>query len=212
MKEVIKMFSDFEKEFKNNKSVVKEKFEINETPADASLIAVQKELNRIEPTVLNFYEAANGVEIKWTAVDSSMLDSEMLGRVKINPFLQVIKDWSGVVFFDKTPRDSEIRKFFPLDFFADEAVVGFCTKEGWRNMLYLYRFDDELVPLQVTFHSYLQLLIKAKGTFYWQYLILEIIQKKENEVSKRIKKYLSQLFPDFSFAAFEKLFNQLQIK
>ena len=77
--------------------------------------------------------------------------------------------------------DSVRRKFFPLDFFADEAAAGFCNMEGWRNMVYLYQFEGELIPLQVNFKSYLELMLKAKGCFYWQYLIWEIIDKEENE-------------------------------
>lgn len=212
MKEITGMLASFEKELDKNDAIVKKQFEAINPPAEASLIEVQKELGTIEPTVLDFYETLNGIVIKWNAADKKMLANEMTGSVKVNSFLNVVKDWSGVVYFGKEPEDSPILEFFPLDFFADEAAVGFCTMEGWGSMMYLYRFDNELIPLQVDFHSYLELLIKAKGTFYWQYLILEILQKKENEVSKRIKKYLPQLFPDFSFAAFEQLFDKLKIK
>ena len=212
MKETIQSVMAFETEIANNNLLEKVKFEYADIPADASLISIQKELQRIEPSVLDFYEAANGFEIKWQAVDKEIRKHEMTGSIKVNPFLQVVKDWNGVVFFDQEPADSPVRKFFPLDFFADEAAVGFCTKEGWRNMLYLYQFDGELVPLYVSFESYLQLMLKAKGCFYWQYLILELIKREENEVSQRIKKYLPSLFTNFSFSEFEKLFTQLRIK
>ena len=134
----------------------------------------------------------------------------MIGSVRVNPFLQVVKDWNGVVFFDNQPNDAVIRDFYPLDFFADEAAVGFCTREGWRNILYLYQFDGDLIPLHVNFQSYLQLMLQAKGCIYWQYLIIELVKKEENEVSARIKKYLPGLFSDFSFSLFEKLFNELR--
>ena len=165
MKDIIVMLAAFEKEIDSNDSIVKEKFEIIKTPANASLVKAQRDLNMIEPTVLDFYEAANGLAVKWKAKDAKMLANEMMGSVKINSFINVVKDWSGVVFFGSEPDDSPLLEFFPLDFFADEATVGFCTQEGWRNSLYLYRFDNELVSLQVTFHAYLQLLLRPKELF-----------------------------------------------
>jgi hypothetical protein len=169
-------------------------------------------LKRIESTVLDYYELNNGINIQWKSADTELLQNEMVGTVKVNAFSQVVKDWDGVVFFDADAADSERRKFFPLDFFADEAAAGFCTKEGWRNMLYLFRFEGDLIPLYVNFKSYLQLMLIAKGTIYWQYLVVELTSGQENEVSARIKKYLPSVFPDFSFQSFENLFNELRIK
>ena len=79
-------------------------------------------------------------------------------------------------------------------------------------MMYLFKFEDALISLYVNFQGYLELMIKAKGTFYWQYLILDILEKKENAVSARIKENLPKIFPDFSFVEFEKLFKKLKLK
>lgn len=211
MKDIIDRIILFEKELDSNKLVVKEKFELISQPADASQLSIQRELKRIEPSVLDFYEIANGLEVKWEAVDPALKESDMVGRIKINSFKQVVKDWSGVVFFDRDPADSPRRKFFPLDFFADEAAVGFSTMEGWRNMVYLYKFEGDLIPLYVNFESYLSLMIQTRGCYYWQYLILEILEKQENVMSGRIKQFLPQLFPDFTFDAFQRSFNELRI-
>jgi hypothetical protein len=212
MKQIIEQFVAFEKEFDSSKQVVKEKFELISDPADASQLSIQRELGRIEPSVLDFYEVANGIKVQWKAADQKFVNEEMIGSVKINPFSQVVKDWSGVVFFDKDGADSPRRKFFPLDFFADEAAAGFCTKEGMRDMIYLYRFEGDLIPLYVNFSSYLQLLLQAKGCYYWQYLIVAIVDKNENAVSERIRQFLPQVFPDFDFNRFRDLFEKLMIK
>ena len=66
MKEIIEKFMAFEKELDNNKMVVKEKFACINHPVEHSLLKVQRELNRIEPTVLDFYETANGIDAKCT--------------------------------------------------------------------------------------------------------------------------------------------------
>lgn len=212
MKDIIDKFILFEKELDGNKLIVKEKFELINQPADASQLAIQRELKRIEASVLDFYVIANGIEVKWGPVDPDLKGSDIVGRIKVNPFSQVVKDWSGVVFFDNDPADSPRRKFFPLDFFADEAAVGFSTMEGWRNMVYLYKFEGDLIPLYVNFESYLSLMVQARGCYYWQYLILEILEKQENVMSGRIKQYLPRLFQGFSFDAFQKSFNEVRIK
>jgi hypothetical protein len=212
MIQIIEKFRAFEKELESNKLVVKEKFELVTQPADPALLAVQRELNRIEPSVLDYYEIANGINIKWKAADETLVSHEIVGSIKVNPFTQVVKDWSGVVFFEKDPMDSPRRKFFPLDFFADEAAVGFSTLEGSRDRLYLYQFEGDLIPLDVNFKSYLTLMLQAKGCVYWQYLILEIKENEENEVSKRIKQFLPAVFPDFSFDKFKSSYSQLMVK
>src|SRR5262249_37075090 len=104
------------------------------------------------------------------------------------------------------------REFFPLDFFADEAAAGFCTRDGFREMIYLYQFEGDLIPLYVSFQSYLELMLKAKGCFYWQYLIREIIDNEENEVSKRIKQHFPLLFLDFTFKSLKRSYNELHKK
>lgn len=212
MEEVLEKLRLLEKGLKENKLIVVEKFELDDQPVSDSLLTAQRELSRIEPSVLDFYEVVNGLTIDWKPVDTKYVKQEMLGRTKVNPFLQVVTDWNGVVFFDSDAQDSERRTFFPLDFFIDEAAVGFNTKEASRKMLYLYQFEGDMIPLYVNFKSYLELLVYAKGCLYWQYLIREITEQKENVVSARIKQYLPQLFPDFSFEGFEKLFTRLRIK
>ena len=211
MRDIVGQFILLEKELDDNKQIVKEKFEVTNQPADLSQLVIQRQLKRIEPTVLDFYEIANGIEVKWEAADAELRGLDMTGRIKIDAFRQVVKDWSGVVFFDRDPADSPRRKFFPLDFFADEAAVGFSTMEGMRSMMYLYKFEGDLIPLYVSFESYLLLLLQTRGCYYWQNLILEILEGQENEMSGRIKQYLPRLFPDFSFDTFKKLFNEIRI-
>ncbi len=212
MKEILQQLMDFQKELDSNKLVIKEKFEYESTPADAAQIDTQRQLKRIGPTVLDYYAVQNGIDIKWKAADASLLANEMVGAVKLNPLSEVVKDWSGVVFFDNEPADSARRKFFPVDFFADEAAAGFCTKDDYRAMMYFFQFEGDLIPLHVTFSSYLQLMLQAKACYYWQYLIIAINNKKENAVSERIKLHLPKAFPGFSLAGFEALYNNLRIK
>lgn len=212
MNEVLSSIISFEKELRLNKSLDFVAFNYFNSPANSQQIDELEQSGKIEKAVLDFYGVSDGFEISWQPTDSSLKEHEIVGRVKINPFQQVMRNWTGVVYFDDEPENTPRRKFFPTDFFIDEAAAGFCTLEGYRNMIYLFKFEGDLIPLYVNFRSYLRCMLAAKGCLYWQYLLLELINGKENEVSKRIKKFLPQLFPDFSFQSFEKLFNEVRIK
>lgn len=212
MKNIIEMLEDFEEKLKSNDKIKKGTINYFNSPANADQLSELGASGKIEKTVLDFYRESDGFEIYWDTVDGELTKNEIMGRVKVNPFQQVVKNWSGVVYFDNEPENTPRRKFFPIDFFIDEAAAGFCSLEKHRDFMYFYKFEGDIIPLFVKFSDYLQLMLKAKGCLYWQYLIFSIIEKEENEVSYRIKTYLPEIFPDFSFAGFETLFNEKRIK
>ena len=212
MREILESIIAFEEELKRNSSIRVVKFDFFNSPANTRQIDELEKSEKIEKTVLDFYGVSDGFEIRWQPVDISFEEHEMFGRVKVNPFQQVLRNWSGTVYFDDEPENSPLRKFFPLDFFVTEAAAGFCTLEGYRNMMFLFLFEGNLIPLYVNFESYLKCLLVAKGCLYWQYLIVELLSGKESEMSRRIKQYLPQLFPDFRFQAFEKMFNEVRVR
>lgn len=212
MREVLESIIAFEEELRSNKLLDIVTVNYFNSPANSQQIDEIEKSGKIEKTVLDFYGVSDGFEISWQPTDTALVENEIIGRVKVNPFQQVVRDWSGIVYFDDEPENTPRRKFFPIDFFIDEAAVGFCSLEGYRNMMYLYQFEADLISLYVNFKNYLRCMLVAKGCLYWQYLMLELIDRKENEVSARIKKFLPQLFPDFSFQSFEKLFNDVRIK
>jgi hypothetical protein len=212
MREILDSIISFEEELHRNSAIRVVAFDFFNSPAKSEQIDELQKSGKIEKTVLDFYCVSDGFEIKWQPVDILFEEHEMFGRVKVNPFQQVVRNWSGVVYFDDEPENSPRRKFFPLDFFAGEAAAGFCSLEGYRNMMFLYLFEGDLIPLYVNFENYLKCMLVAKGCLYWQYLIVELINANENEMSRRIKEFLPRLFPDFNFQAFEKVFNEVRIQ
>jgi hypothetical protein len=212
MREILDSIIGFKEELRLNNSIRVVTFDFFDSPANSRQIEQLEKGGKVEKTVLDFYGVSDGFEITWEPVDVSLEEHEMFGRVKVNPFQQVVRNWSGVVYFDDEPQNSPRRQFFPLDFFVSEAAVGFCSLEGYRNMMFLYLFEGDLIPLYVNFESYLKCMMVAKGCVYWQYLIVELISGEENEMSRRIKEFLPRLFPNFSFQSFEKLFNEVRIQ
>jgi|GEM_PF-2238086 len=211
MREILDSIIAFKEELRRNNSIRVVTFDFFNSPANSRQIEQLEKRGKVEKTVLDFYGVSDGFEIDWEPIDASLEEQEMFGRVKVNPFQDVVRNWSGVVYFDDEPQNSPLRQFFPLDFFVNEAAVGFCSLEGYRNMMFLFRFEGDLIPLYVNFESYLKCLLVAKGCLYWQYLIVELLTGKENEMSRRIKEFLPRLFPDFSFQSFEKLFADVRI-
>jgi len=211
MKKIIDDIIRFENELKANDNLTLIEFNYFNSPANISQLNELETGRMIEKSVLDFYRISDGFEISWDADDDDLHQGDINGRLKINPFQQVVTNWKGVVYFDNEPAESPVRKFFPMDFFANEAAVGFCTKEGYQEMLYFFNFEDELKPLCVNIRGYLQLMLLAKACYYWQYLILDILDESESEVSQRIKTRLSKIFPGFSFQAFSEKFNEVRL-
>jgi hypothetical protein len=206
MKELIKKIEKFGKEIQANPLVKEADILFFDSPANLEQLNELEQSGKIEKTVTDFYRVSDGFAISWQPADPNKVSLEIFGAVKVNPFQQVVRKWNGIVFFDGEPDSTPRRKFFPADFFADEAAVGFCTLEGYRDYMYYFKFEGEPVPLYVDFKHYLNLMLLTKGCFYWQYLIFEIIEDKENEVSARIKSELPVVFNDFSFQIFREYF------
>jgi hypothetical protein len=211
MKEILDAVVALEKELRLNTSIEVSAFEFFNSPANSRQIEEFEKNGKIEKTVLDFYGVSDGFEIGWQPVDTALKAHDIAGRVKVNPFQRVMRNWSGVVYFDDEPQNSARRKFFPLDFFVDEAAAGFCTLEGYRDMIYLFKFEGDLIPLDVDFEGYLRCMLMARGCVYWQHLLLELTSGQENEVSRRIKAFLPRLFPDFDFQAFAGVFNEVRV-
>jgi len=212
MREILSSIIAFQEALQSNKLVRVVTFNFFNSPANSKQLDELSASGKIEKTVLDFYRVSDGFEISWQPVESSLEEHEIVGKVKVNPFQKVVRNWSGVVYFGDEPENSPRRKFFPVDFFVPEAAAGFCSLEGYRNMMYLFKFEGDLIPLYVDFKNYLRCMLAAKGCLYWQYLLLELFSGTENAVSSRIKEFLPRLFPEFTFRSFENLFNEVRVR
>lgn len=211
MKKLIKQVEALEAQLKSNKGLQVSKFDFFNSPANIAELKQFRETGKFQQKTLDFYKECSGFQIEWEPEEALLKENDIVGRVKINPIQQVIRVWEGSVYFEDEPAHSPKRKFFPMDYFAPEAAVGFCTLEGYQDMMFIYYFQFDLVPLHVDMEGYLQLLLMTRGCYYWQNLIREIAEGKSNTESERIKEYLPGLFPDFSFQTFSDHFNKIKI-
>lgn len=152
----------------------------------------------------------NGLTVEWEGQDIS--DPDVRGSIKILSVKDILRDWSGVVYFDFTPNTDRIRNFRPIDFFVDEACAGAFLNEpdNEDDSLYLYNFEGEPVNLHLDMKAYVEMMLAAKGFLYWHYALIEILSQKENPASQRFKAWMPRLFPEFSWTEYVALYERLK--
>ena len=207
---MIEKFKTLFSEIRENESIDIKALELNDYAANAPDLEYVEGRKTVDKLFIDLYKELNGVVIDWAAKEAR--HDDVLGKAKILPFQESIVNWKGIVYFDDTPEDSIIRRFFPFDFFVDEACAGILATVEQKPNIYLYQFEGEPFDLKVDINGYCELLIEAKGFRYWQMMIKEILTGTENYNSKLVKEYLPQLFPEFSFKQFEDKFHTLYLR
>jgi hypothetical protein len=172
----------------------------------------KEDVKSVKPqSAFALHQELNELEIAWEPKDAG--DPDVQGDAHILPVKEVLKDWPGVVYFDFTPADARIRFFHPVDFFVDEACVGAFLNEADREdpAMYLYRFEGDATPLDLNMEGYVKMLLASKGFLYWQYAILEIINQKENPMSRRFKEWMPRLFSGFDWKQYVEQYGKLRL-
>lgn len=199
----------FLENLKSNSNIKLSQAELDTVPKNPSDIEYVRGRGTVHESLLIFYEQINGLIIQWEVTRHD--DEELLGRTKILPFNKTIVNWEGVVFFKDTSADSLLRRFFIIDFFVDEAAVGFYATTEKRPNLFLFQFEDDPFDLKLDINGYVRMLIASSGFRYWQLVIKSIETGIENSISEKFKKSMPELFPGFSFESFEELYKSLKI-
>lgn len=202
-------FEELFTELKQNDNIVVKKLELNKQSAADADIDYVKGRKTVNNKILQFYGNRDGLIIDWHAKGDDT--GEVAGKVKLLPFNQAIVNWKGVVYFDDTPENDPIRRFFIIDFFVDEACAGFYATAEQKPDIYYYPFEGEPFNLELNIDGYADMLIEAKGFRYWQLAIKELIVGSENHNSKIFKQHMPLLFPDFNFKDFKQRFNSLRL-
>lgn len=161
--------------------------------------------------VRDFYSQLNGMEIHWESSDHSN-DPPLSGRIRILEADQVDPKDQKPFWSEFTDENSTVRSFRLLDYFIDEAAVGFYQQPETTGEMYLYLFEAKPIPLRVDFEGYVRLMAEARGFFYWQNALLAISNNRENAESRDFQEKMPLLFPSFSYEAFKELYKSLMIK
>ena len=213
MREILEFIIAFEEELKRNSSIRVVKFDFFNSPANTRQIDELEKSEKIEKTVLDFLWCIRWFWSCCSSLTFHLRSMRCLAELRSTHFSRSFVTGPAPFILMMNLKIVLFANSFRWIFFVTEAAAGFCTLEGYRNKTtFLFLFEENLIPLYVNFESYLKCLLVAKGCLYWQYLIVELLSGKESEMSRRIKQYLPQLFPDFRFQAFEKMFNEVRVR
>lgn len=198
------LISQLSRDLAADTKIIFEENEIRQPPPPAT------DLHNSWPAAIQqFYKEMNGAAIQWR--HASFAEPYICGKINLQTAAAVSAAGKGLIWFDHTPADSSLRKYKPIDFFADEAVVGFIDDNSSAGEMYLYLFEAAPIPLNVDFEGYIKLMVKARGYFYWQQVLVAIQQGKENQESTDFKTYMPQIFPGFSYDEFITLYRSVSI-
>ena len=170
--------------------------------------------DELPQNLTDFYQIAPRFELKWQARELKNGDSPIQGLANILKPEQVLSDWAGIVYFKDQDHYDYMEHFKIVDFFADEACVGYVHDEQKVDyMQYLDLGAQEPQPLDLNFAGYLELLLACRGYAYWQLVILHLRNGSghENKVEE-FKTFMPQLFPDFKWEDFVALYHKVRIK
>ncbi|MFN0187079.1 MAG: hypothetical protein ACKVQV_00100 [Bacteroidia bacterium] len=180
--------------------------------------------NEIEPWLLEFYRAGiNGFKITWTINETEESD-EMRGSINIWPVESTFKEKNYInvdskeikvnQVFGKTDKIKLQGIFRIVDYFVDEAQVGYFSDSAMKFRFYYMDSDQEFWDLKLDFKGYFELACAAYGFEYWQQYILYREYKKawHHTAHNDFIQSMPEIFPDFKIEEFLTLYESLRLK
>ena len=157
----------------------------------------------LDKELVKFYSVIDRWKMHWKTKEDYEVKLE--GVFNILPLKEIL-----LGDLDFMPEKHPIMKGFTLlDFFYNEAAVGFYLDQPRRGLFY-FEFDANPKPLQLDFKGYLEMLKYTKGFSYWQLDVLDI-SKGYNLNNNNTLKKMMDLFPDFKYEEFKELYESLRI-
>ncbi len=169
--------------------------------------------NAIKP----FYNWRNGFTVCWSPKNDD--NPDIYGRINILKLENLFDDTivkldqpDGYTFNGNSSEKIQLKGVFrPLDYFADEACVGFFSDHGSLDELYYHDFGISFYSLKVDFEGYFKLLTKSYGYAYWPQVILNKEYNYGTDTTDRFKEDMPNLFPDFDYDKFIELYESVRI-
>lgn len=151
-----------------------------------------------------FYFGLNDWVIRWkfkTTFSTAPVGLE--GSVRILPSEDVL-NWESWDLY--TPEYPQMENFTLLDYFDNNAAVGFYLGQPERGLFY-FAFDADPKPLNLDFKGYLEMIKFTKGAAFWQ---LSCIEPIDRTTSRTVEK-LNQLDSTITVEDFFSLYDSLRI-
>lgn len=168
-------------------------------------LSVTTGMTKIDPALDSFYYGLKDWIIRWKFKNTFTHAPEgLVGAVKMLPIEDVL-NWRAWNLF--TPEFPQMENFTLLDYFDDNAAVGFYLNQPERGLFY-FAFDADPKPLNLDFKGYLEMIKFTKGAAFWQLSCIEPI----NESTCRTVEKLNQIDPEITVEGFYELYDQVKSK
>jgi uncharacterized protein (TIGR02996 family) len=141
------------------------------------------------------YTELAGVDLEWVVTDTKSSNAPVAGGIHI-PSLD-LWDYDALeneLWFDFLEGTSPLHDLRPIDRFIPEAyTVLYCPAEEPSKIAYHY-CGERLVPTDLTYREWLELLFRSRGTLYW--IQLATSPERDNTWVGDGVDRVAQLFPD----------------
>lgn len=161
-------------------------------------------------SLLEFLKKQGGFRMDWKMKDKDQTVKSFGGHLRILSLKSILGDWRNIVYFDFDAADSPKRNFKVVDFFTEEACVGFFVTDK-KQLLYYHEFESEFYPLHLNFDGYFTMLLHSKAFWYWQKVLVEINDGISTPITQHFINCMTELFPEFDFQKYKNDYIQLKL-
>jgi hypothetical protein len=144
------------------------------------------------------------------------------GAVRLLPMRTMLRKWKGHIYFGWPEEPKRRRAFKVVDFFVNEACVGFYHDAQRDPGLYFFQLGEgvEPYPLHLDLKGYLTLLNYTMGYRYWPLAALRQLPDDGRNPSyrssldflDRFRRDLGAWVPEFTYEEFVALYQQLKLR
>jgi len=182
-------------ELNQHPEIIVTDFVIN-PPATEEEIKLAEKKFKLTNDMLEFYKSANGITLSWELIEPE--DSVVRGNIELLPVQEVFQDWKNTIYWDD---NDKYKQLHPLDFFVPEACAALNLEDSDNPDVYYHYCGEEMNTLKMNFKEYLNALIKTRGFWYWQTVVVAELTGEENTTEpENFRVNMPKLFPDFKLS------------
>lgn len=218
MENYLRKFRSMVQELKEKPQIEIVKYNVNSPIEESEIIEIEKKYNiSLIGNIKELYRQANGLWLEWTLNQTESEENnckDISGSIHVLQLDQVFggwdgKEWHDDLWFDWMDKEEKkrMKRLKPIDYFDndDSGCVCFIVENGnFHQNLVLHSVDYGINKMGINFKTYLEMLLKTRGLFRWQYMI----SSKKNLYNydafyRSFHKCMPQIFPKTDFSNFK---------
>lgn len=164
-------------------------------PATEKEIKFAEKKFKLTNDMLDFYKFANGIKLSWELKDA---EDTVMGNIELLPVQEVFQDWKDTIYWDN---NDKYKQLHPIDFFVPEACAVLNLDDSDKPEVYFHYCGEDQQTLKMDFKEYLNALLKTRGFWYWQTVVVAELTGEENTSEpENFRVNMPKLFPDFKLS------------